>query len=304
MPRTISSKTTGTIVNIPTADGSTWKDPRENPEAANAEIAGILSDVSTGDKPDLDVPADDLVELPGGLLKDDKLIRTAIVRELTGEDEEALARASQSLNAFHFIDRLLQCGVVRIGDLPPGRTEELLKELLVGDREALILGIRRSTYGNTIEIKDWKCPSCGGTTELSLEIEHIPSKILDSPRTELVFLVALRNGRQAHVRLANGSDQTALFEDASLTQTERETILLSRCIVSITDANGNTVPMAGFPSMARTLSIPDRHKVLKELSSRQPGPKYDDIVIKHQTCGNEVPVTLGIGDLFLDFGWF
>lgn len=302
MPRTISSKSTQ-VVNIPTAQDLEWKDPRDNPEAANAEIAKILGDVTLGDTPALELPADDLVELPGGLIKNEKLIRTATVRELTGEDEEALARASQSLNLFHFIDRLLQCGVVRIGDLPAGQTEEILKELLVGDRETLILGIRRATYGDVIELKEWKCPECGGASDLSLKIEDIPSSKLDNPRQELNFRVSLKNSREASVRLANGSDQVALFEDPSLTQTERETILLSRCIMTITDAGGIGVSMAGFPSLARTLSIPDRHKILRELTKRQPGPKYDDIIIKHQTCGKEVPVILGIGDLFLDFGW-
>src|ERR1700691_2436099 len=75
--------------------------PLDNPEKANAEIAALLEG-SKSELPTISFPADDLVNLPGGLIKDGKIIRTALVRELNGSDEEALARASQSGNPFHF----------------------------------------------------------------------------------------------------------------------------------------------------------------------------------------------------------
>jgi len=275
----------------------------ENPGKTNAEIKAILSDTHVNEIPTITLPADDLVTLPGGLIKDDQLIRTAVVKELTGQDEEALAKASQSMSVFHFIDRLLRCGVVQIGDFPPSKTESLLKELLVGDREALILGIRRATYGEELDIEKWKCLNCGTDTDLSMELSDIPSVSLDNPEEEIVFEVPLRKGRSATVRLANGADQTALYENKELTTAERQSILLSRCVIEIEEANGRRQSMAAFPSLALGMSIPDRHKILDELDKRQPGPKYDQVSYTCDACGEEVKVAVGLAHLFLDFGW-
>jgi len=291
---------TSKVVKLPDAD---WINPAENPERANAEIAALLAETTRADIPIIEPPEDDLVHLPGGLVKGGKVHRTAVVKELTGEDEEALARASQSLNPYHFIDRLLKCGVVQIGDLPEHQTEAHLKDLLVGDREQLILGIRRATYGEEVEVPDWRCSSCGNVATLTMELDDIPSVSLSNPLEEISFDVSLRKGGVARVRLATGEDHTAIYENKEITQAQRETILLSRCVMKITQPSGMEQNVAGYPSIVRNMSVPDRHKILRELRNRQPGPKYDDIHYTCEACGEEVTVVVGIGNLFLDFGW-
>lgn len=277
-----------------------WNNPLDDPAKANAEIAALLEG-SKSELPTISFPADDLVNLPGGLVRNGSVIKTALVRELNGSDEEALARASQSGNPFHFVDRLLRCGVVQIGETPA--TDELLNELLVGDREALILGIRNATYGDKLDVDNWRCTNCGTSADLSMALDNIPTESLEDPENEITFTVALRKGRVATVRLANGGDQTALYDKKDLTQAERESILLTRCVSVITESSGITQSVAAFPSMVLKMSIPDRHKILDELTKRQPGPKMDKISYKCDTCGEEVFVTVGIGDLFLDIRW-
>jgi hypothetical protein len=290
-------------VVLPTADSlsdKTWIDPKENPEQANAMINKILTESANTPAPEISFPEADIVILPGGLIRKDNVIRTVEVKELTGEDEEALAKASQSQNPFSFLDRLLRCGVTRIGDT---HDEKLLGQLLIGDREAIILGIRKATYGDSIKIDDWVCPDCNNKASLSFEVNDIPSEKLNDP-TDANFDIPLRKGGHAKVRLANGEDQLAVFEKPDLTQAQRETILLSRCVISIVDANGTEKNMSVFPSMSRNMSVPDRHAILKELGSRQPGPKYDQIKFNCESCNKEQQVTVTIGHLFLDFGWF
>lgn len=293
-------KTTTTLKTEPPA---VFTNPMENPEKANAEIEAVLKSVN--EFPVITLPPDDLVNLPGGLVKDGRLISTALVKELTGEDEEALSRASQSLNMFHFIDRLLRLGVVRVGDEPESTKDDLLKELLIGDREKLILGIRKATYGEELDLEGWKCPLCGNEADLSMMLDDIPETKLENPEEEIIFTVKLRKGSKAKVRLANGGDQIAIYDKKQeLTQAERETVLLSRCVMTITDKNGQDMDMAAFPSMALNMSMPDRHAILKELEKRQPGPKYDRIEYKCEACGKDVKIAVGIGDLFLDIRWF
>jgi hypothetical protein len=291
--RSVKGQTPGT--------GAQWKSPVENPEIANAEIAAVLSETAV--LPVIDFPADDTVTLPGGLVRRDSIIKTAQVKELTGEDEETLARASQSMNPFVFLDRLLRCGVVRIGNEPVSETEKLLSQMLIGDREALILGIRKATYGEELEVPEWACLNCGVKSDLSMQLTDIPVVTMSDPSAETSFKVPLRKGGSAYVRLATGADQIATFEQSELTQAQRETLLLQRCVTTLVTHDGKELTVAGFPSLAREMSVPDRHAVLNQLKDRQPGPKYDQIKYRCDTCNEEVTVAVTIGHLFLDFGW-
>lgn len=295
--------TTTRTVKKPESTGTQWINPMDNPSRANAEIEKALSDANIAAMPEIDFPADDTVILPGGLIRNNEVIKTVQVKELTGEDEETLAKASQSLNSISFLDRLLRCGVVKIGTEPNASTGKLLSQLLVGDREALILGIRKSTYGDKLEIKEWVCPFCGNKADLSMELSDIPVVTMADPANDSEFTVPLLKGGSAHVRLATGTDQTATFEKPELTQAQRETILLSRCVITITDPDGKERSMAAFPSMALTMSVPNRHAILDQLRDRQPGPKYDKVEFKCEVCDEDVKVAVTIGNLFRDFGW-
>lgn len=288
-------------VDIPVAEKQ-WINPAENPESANETIKKILDETTSEPLPEIGFPQADIVNLPGGLSWKDELIRTVEVRELTGEDEESLAKASKSSNIFSFMDRLLRCGVARIGSENTPDNDKKLSQMLIGDREAVLLGIRRATYGDEIEIKDWQCSVCTNKADLTLELDDIPSTKLDY-YAEQGFDVSLRKGGLAKCHLATGADQLAVFEDDKLTVAEQQTILLSRCIVSIIDKNGIEKSMSAFPSMSRSLSLADRHNILKELDSRQPGPKYNQVSFTCENCNSEQRVAITIGHLFLEFGW-
>lgn len=279
-------------------------DPRDNPGQASGEIEAILGAAERGTSPVIPPPPDDMVDLPGGLVKKGKVIRMATVRELVGTHEEALAKAWESAakrgTMAFFMQVLLECGTARIGDEPEKRTPDLLKDLLMGDRDQLLLGIRQCTYGDEIEIEQWPCPSCGDRTDISLSLsEDVKVIKLDDPVNEATFTVDLRKGRKATVRLPTGHDQLAVFEQDSLTNKQRDSILLSRCIVSLHETDGSAMHVAGLGgTVALGMSIPDRQVILGELIKRQPGPRYNDVRLTHQSCGEEVSLSLGLGDLF------
>src|SRR6185437_9023507 len=246
-------------------DPAEAKNPLDNPVESNKEIDSLLKS-TVSDYPTPGLPPDDLVVLPGGLVDSGMVVRNVVVRALTGEDEEALARAVRGGNFFHYIDTLLERGTVAIGNhREQADVRKQLKSLLVGDRDAVVLGIRRATYGDDIEIKDWICPSCGEESNISMTVEDIPVGEMDDPVTENTFTVKLRRGRSARVRLANGYDQAAVFENLKLSQAERDTLLLSRCVLVLTESDGSERTLAGFPSVARGMSMPDRKTILKEM---------------------------------------
>ncbi|MBK6019636.1 hypothetical protein, partial [Streptomyces sp. MBT53] len=83
------------------------------PETVNAQVQKALGE-SIGNIPSVPEPSDSHVTLPGGIYWDGDLLRHAEVREMTGDDEEELARVKGSLA--RWVSVLLERCVVRIGD--------------------------------------------------------------------------------------------------------------------------------------------------------------------------------------------
>src|SRR6266567_2702640 len=89
------------------------------------------------------------VSLPGGLfLEDDHRLADAELRPLTGREEDWLARHPGVPSAIA-VTRLLGNCVLRLG----GRaaTPELVRRLLVGDRDYLMLQLRCITLGDDFQ---------------------------------------------------------------------------------------------------------------------------------------------------------
>ena len=275
-------------------DNDGFVSPFDNPALA-AAAAKMLEDDDPADatlKPEIDAPADGYVQLPVGVVVGDKTITEVEVRELTGEDEERLAKAKTSSDPTKFYQTLLECGTVDIGGKDP---EDVTPGMLVGDREALLLGIRKATYGPEIELGEVYCVECDEAFEGSIDVDDIPIRPL---KGETTFEVKLRKGGKAQVRLPVGADQMAAVKDPGLTESERNSLVLSRCVVTIAENGGEPMPVAGFPSLVLNLGIVDRKRILDEIHKRQPGPRYDEVVIRHEDCGNEIPALLGMGALF------
>lgn len=273
--------------------------PVVDPATASA-MAEKVRAASLTDFPDAPEPESDLVDLPGGLVVDGRVIRTAQVRELTGAHEEKIFRALSSRNVTHLLNTVLECGTVRLGSEPEKSTPELLKKLVVGDREAILLGIRCMTYDDVVEISGWPCPACEEPTDIKMNLrEDVEVKKSGDPAAAMVFDVPLRHGGKASVRLPNGADQEALGEDPKRNVKERETVLLQRCIESIEKPDGTKIMLSAFPSYARAMGIKDRRAVLAAIAERAPGPQYTDIKLTHASCGKEVSLALDLADLFL-----
>lgn len=258
--------------------------------------------------PDIPEPPSDFVQLDGGFIYEDEPQSTAVVRELTGEHEEALARSLKSGNTFHFLQVLLESGTASIGSIvDPVKVREALRSMLIGDRDALVLAIRIATYGNELEVLQWTCPACNSQSDMTFDLApgglDIKSKTLENIE-DATFEVELRKGARAMVRLATGEDQLYVFDKAELTGAERDSRLLSKCVNSVTDVNGRNHKLIAEPAYVLKLSIPDRHTILEALQDRQPGPQYNKISFKHEDCGNEVTISLGLVDLFRDLIFF
>lgn len=258
--------------------------------ADNASITALLNETNEAAQPSIPAPGDDNVTLLAGWGTDEARIYQAVVRELNGEDEEALVKARASEDPTRFIDTLLSRGVVSIGPYPA--SQALLDQLTTGDQDLLLLGIRKATYGPQIEYGTLVCDRCGEKYDLFVDVDEIP---LETPEVEWQFTVPLRKGGKAYVRLPVGSDQRKMMSGDNKSNAERNSVLLAQIVEAIEDPKGNRTNTAGFPSVVRALGIADRRKILNEVDKRMPGPRYNrGVEFTHESCGLEslIPVTV------------
>lgn len=254
--------------------------------AEEAPIAQLLADEATIDQ----YPT--VFTLPGGLVSSDGQVRRDVeVRELTGADEEVLARtlanSNDELAALRWINRIVELGLVSVG----GKPLERIGDMLTGDRDFLALAVRMATYGREYETK-LSCPGCQGTSDVVFELDKdIPTHSVDDVE-QATKDVELRNGRIAQVRRVTVDDQLAAMEGRERTGAERNTVLLARCVVSINGAR-----TMGEQTM-RELGIADRNKLIESITEGQPGPQMLGVNVTCPKCSHEFPADFGLVAMF------
>lgn len=231
-------------------------------------------------------PSGPEVTLPGGFIDGDELVKTVEVRELTGVDEEAIAKAATTGKALNV---LLQRGLIKIG------SRDVRKEdfdmLLSGDRDAILIGVRRITFGDTLEL-GINCLSCGEGQDVSIHLdEDIPVKTLEDPIADRTWSVETKKGH-AVVSLPTGITQKKLLENSDKTTAEINTLLLSGCVMSV-----NGMPSMGA-STVLNLGMADRSKIIDQILEKNPGPRLGEVKKTCKACGEDIALPLSLVDLF------
>lgn len=272
-------------------DGFVRMDPT-SPEAQQ-RIAEALGSGKPKEFPMIEDPTGDTVMLAGGIVHDDEPFRRAEVRELNGSDEEYIVRAVTGGGTARLMQAILERGVVKIGPVPA--TSALLEDLLVGDQEALVMGVRVATYGETMTMTV-VCSGCQVESKIKVDLtEDVKSKVLEWDFREPHRTVELRKGRSAVIRLAKGSDQIALSEMNNKTRSELNSEMLARCIVSL---DGNEIIAPRKLAVVKELGAADRDTLIDFIIDKQPGPLYGDVKYECTVCRTETPLGLDAGVLF------
>lgn len=219
--------------------------------------------------------------------------RQCEVRELTGADEEFLARYK---NPVDFFDGVLAVGVERIGttnlqELPLDARMGILGGLLVGEREQLFLHICEATFGD-VRTMGFVCNACGESSEVDLVISkdfNIP--MMESP-DQMTYEFTTSKGKKLTYRLAIGEDQREILSKKGLTSPEIDTETLCRCLVG-EDGHPPVDPRA----LAQSLSVRDRKSLLDEMNAKQPVPDMG-VIFSCPACHAEVTVNVEWSTLF------
>lgn len=159
--------------------------------------------------------------LPGGLMHADQLLHTARLRPLSGREEEWLT-LHRSLPAATRVGWLLNSCLVMLGNREVN--EDLVRALLVADRDYLILQLRRLAVGDQVQAVS-HCRACSKKMDIDFHLNEVP--VERRPQRVSAYKVEL-SGRVIQFRLPTGGDQEAILDIAGDEMAEE---LLSRCLL-------------------------------------------------------------------------
>jgi len=226
----------------------------------------------------IDVPTE-AVELMAGYKDEEEVVHTeAQVREITGVDEEAIAKGDVRSNVGRIVTTLLAGCTVKIGSLErenisSNKWEGIFRNMYLGDRDLLLLKISEYTNGPEMSVKS-RCPSCKTDLTVDFNSEELEIKPLECNPDNIPF--ELPKGfigddgeriKQGVLRLPNGFDQEQLDTVARKNPGTANTMLITRCVKELGDLglSSNTF---------RSLSIKDREYLVNVLSENSFGPKF------------------------------
>lgn len=273
------------VIPTPTGQPQDFEKLSQDMARARLETAGSAPVIQSG--------MDPTFTLPRGLMYNGTWHTQVTVRELTGVDEEALARVKTVQEMF---DTVIALGTTRLGMLDLSKMsvperQGMLQNLLLGERDQMYLAVVRATYGD-VKVLKFTCPSCKEEQDLTLTLseDFKPREVPEVSKTEFTYISA--RGANIVYRPAIGSDQIEALNRKGASPAEQNTIILSRCIKTV-DGQLLVDPV----EYARSLPMRDRQALLDLLMERQPGVNLI-VTIDCAVCREEQLIPLGWGDLF------
>lgn len=183
------------------------------------------------------------VTLPRGLFVAGERRQDALLRPLTGEDEAFLLEDAEALSPAARTTALLARCLERLGPLE--RVDaDAVRALTAGDREALLLELRRLSFGERLECV-LTCPDaeCGEAMELELRAGDLLLAPYEDARPEY-------EAGGTRFRLPNGGDLEAAAAAARDGVEAGVRLVLERCVVAGEPSDGIDALMAELDPQA------------------------------------------------------
>lgn len=232
------------------------------------------------------------LQLPGGVFDAGGVCHQIMhLRELTGADEELLC-ARQVDNGARQVSRFLARVIERIEGLDAPIDESLTGNMLIGDRDYLLLRLRQIEVGDHVhQIMRCPLPACGKKVDVDFLVSEI--NVARASKLAASYRVALGDaGESALVRLPTGNDQEVIAALALSNPAAANTRLFSRLILQWGDAG------ALDEEQVRALPFKLRQQLVAFLERTAPGPDlYLDV--QCPMCGAAMPYTFDLNAFFL-----
>jgi hypothetical protein len=170
-------------------------------------------------------------------MRDGRLVRAAVFRELTGRLEQRLAAPAAQPAAMR-VSEVLTAALASLGGEPVTRT--LVDALSVSDRQFLMLALALQLDAG----RQWRqlsCTRCESLSDIGFELSELP---VSSAGAGYPFTEVSTGGRCLRLRVPSGEDEIAV---AGLQPRHARALLAARCVVAI-DAQPR--PAATHPALS------------------------------------------------------
>jgi hypothetical protein len=176
------------------------------------------------------------VAIPHGVARERGLVRELRLRTVTGEDHAFLLDTAGSTTPNERANALLE----RCLDEDDAAT--LVASLVAGDREALLLQLRRLILGETLD-SVLPCAECGEPMELELRVGDLLVDAYEAPGSHYELTIdAADPPFVVRFRLPTVEDVRGAAASANADPDDARAQLLARCV---SDAEGNPISDAG-----------------------------------------------------------
>ena len=215
----------------------------------------------------------------------------AIVSELTGEDEEALAAMDDDDDVLYaqYMAALLKRSVVSIGDTLVKDNPSVIDSLIIGDRDILFLATVKATYGLHREYQI-NCPHCRQSNDVLINLNEFANRKVKTDPKELLEVI-LKDGTTQKFNLVTGADSQYVSKHAKSIP-EQNTFLIARCSAWEDGTKPNDTAV-----WAKKLGMKDRAKIIDKLLAAQPGPEIKEVDAHCAHCGKPFPIMLNWASL-------
>lgn len=208
----------------------------------------------------------------------------AVVREMTGEDEEHLSHLEtrDNLSYADYMTELLSRTVVSIGPAESW-SPTLIDSLVTADRDILFIATIRATYGDQREFR-LKCSKCGGSNDVNVDLVDGFPVLGTTEQIRSKREVTLRSGATVTVSHPTGADSRYVAKHAKTTA-EQNTTLIARCCDVSTQVPNKV-------EWAKKLGIADRNAIIKVLFGDKFGPQIEEVNAPCGHCDENISFTV------------
>lgn len=238
----------------------------------------------------------DLNELPCGVLvgedgEEKRYDRTFSIQEMTGNVRKMIASRNVRTSLVKIVDTVLEECVTGIAGTEGKalRKGAFLRSLLIGDRDFLLLKIRRESKGNLV-IATMTCPSCQEKLDVKIDLDQMDvyglkeKDFMVDAQGRRIFVVN-GDGVEADFRFPDGHDQAAIVPLLRSNPIEAQHRMYHRCLVRWKDKNGEKMEPFAY-NFFDTLPIRMVDWVDEQFRFHMPGPEMETN-ITCEVCGAE-----------------
>jgi hypothetical protein len=243
----------------------------EQPEASDDLTTEAASPEAPSD------PFATVVELPAGIWHKGQAHRDVEITPMTGLTRKAIARKEARANPSKVTDIILGQCIKRIGPFTH-INNKVLENLVLGDKDFLLLEIRRVSMGDTFK-SNVTCASCKSDIEVTFHIDELEViranegdyEVIDGQRVFRVQNEKLKI--DAVLRYPIGSDQEALVGVSDRNPVEANFKLYAECMLQWAGEEG---PFRSTFFERMPVMILDEFEDL--FTKAQPGPVFEQSV--------------------------